>query len=261
MADQDERSGRGAEAGADATAESPPVARQGPDAAIAADPGAVPAGTRPNDRRHRVAAAQRLDGRSDRAAVAAGTRRNDQLGRGAAAAERRDGRSDRAAAAAEIHRTAPAAARAAVHRIDRPGAVADDRRHRDRAADPGHGIPRAARRDDPAIRAETRAVAPAHRGGTPAACWAGVRRLAEVQADDAHPAGRSQVLQPGAAAAVDAPAHQDAVRRRSPRAHRLSSHAPTARRAQGAVPVRRDDRRGRADERNHRRPSCLLYPA
>lgn len=46
--------------------------------------------------------------------------------------------------------------------------------------------------------------------------------------------------------------------RRDRRLARPSSHVPTERWGPGAGSGRR---RGRADERNHRRPSCLLYPA
>ncbi len=94
--------------------------------------------------------------------------------------------------------------------------------------------------DDEASRADRR---PDHRVG-PADGPLGARR---TPVDDRAHRG------------ADPPGDPRAARpRRGRRPGRPSSHVPTVRWGPGAGSGRR---RGRADERNHRRPSCLLYPA
>ncbi len=194
------------------------------------------AGTRRTGRPSRVPGAGAGPG------VAGTAARRGQPRRGGSAAG--TPRTDRAAVRAEVHPIGLAAARGPVGwpavrrdgtyrrgvtrrrggRARAVGALRKHRRRRDRAG---------SARDD-----RHRADGLAHRADR---AWA-----------DEHRA-------PPADVAARTAAHPAATRRR--RVPRPSSRAPTARRARGAAPVRRDHRRGRADERNHRRPSCLLYPA
>ncbi len=141
-----------------------------------------------------------------------------------------------------------------------------------------------ARRDDPA-RDDIRTAAVQGDAPDRAAHQRGVRSSRRSPADNQPaPVRRCWVAPPDGAArptvqddepADRTPAHRagqadgrrgargerwacDQQLRRDRRPDRRSSHVPTARWVPGAGSGRR---RGHADERNHRRPSCLLYPA
>ncbi len=163
----------------------------------------------------------RADGRRD---AAAGDPRRGRPG--AADAGRLRSRGDRATADAGSGRTRGPAA-----------AGAGRRRHPARPADPGgESRPNPARRSGADARRDGRATAGrALRAdaGTPPTRgrWGGVRRAAGA-ADGAGRRGRVP-----------------------------SCHAPTARRGRGGAPRRRVRHHCLADERIHRRSSCLLYPA